>query len=120
MKWLYRSTGAFAPYTVVNKHPLLAGTGLSVGDQFGQSGYNGGASGWEVDSLLGLEGEATTSQVLARGTNPGGGASMVFLEKPNGGFVFSASSIAFNGALATDAVASTILRNVFTLARKPK
>ncbi|WP_377505848.1 N,N-dimethylformamidase beta subunit family domain-containing protein [Micromonospora vulcania] len=107
----------FAPYTVAKMHPLLAGTGLSVGDQFGQSGYNGGASGWEVDSLLGLEGEATALQVIARGTNPGGGAAMVFLEKPNGGFVFSASSIAFNGALATDAVASTILRNVFTLAR---
>ncbi|GAB3940853.1 hypothetical protein GCM10027614_25190 [Micromonospora vulcania] len=40
----------FAPYTVAKMHPLLAGTGLSVGDQFGQSGYNGGASGWEVDS----------------------------------------------------------------------
>lgn len=110
----------FAPYTVVRKHPLLAGTGLSVGDQFGQSGYNGGASGWEVDSLLGLEGEATASQVIARGTNPGGGASMVFVEKPNGGFVFSASSIAFNGALATDAVVSTIMRNVFALAREPR
>jgi hypothetical protein len=106
----------FAPYTVVNNHSLLADSGLSVGDQFGQTGYNGGASGWEVDTLLGMEGEATESQVIARGTNPGGGASMIFLGKPNGGFVFSAASITFNGALATDVAASTILRNVFTLA----
>ncbi|WP_433347838.1 N,N-dimethylformamidase beta subunit family domain-containing protein [Micromonospora sp. CA-111912] len=106
----------FAPYRVVNNHALLAGTGLAVGDQFGHAGYNGAASGWEVDTFLGLAGEATEAQVIARGTNPGGGASMVFMEKPNGGFVFSASSITFNGALATDAAVSTILRNVFTLA----
>jgi hypothetical protein len=106
----------FAPYAVVNDHPLLAGTRLTVGSQFGAKGYNGGASGWEVDTLLNLPDEATADQVIARGQNVGGGASMVFMEKPNGGFVFSASSISFAGALESDPDLSKIFRNVFNLA----
>ncbi|MCW3840321.1 tachylectin-related carbohydrate-binding protein [Micromonospora yasonensis] len=106
----------FAPYAVVRDHPLLAGTRLTVGSQFGTRGYNGGASGWEVDTLLGLPAEAAPEDVIARGQNVGGGASMVLVEKPNGGFVFSASSISFAGALDRDPDLSTVFRNVFDLA----
>ncbi|MFG2059050.1 N,N-dimethylformamidase beta subunit family domain-containing protein [Micromonospora sp. NPDC048930] len=106
----------FAPYAVVRDHPLLAGTRLTAGSQFGSKGYNGGASGWEVDTLLGFTAEATAEEVIARGQNVGGGAAMIFAEKPNGGFVFSASSISFAGALDSDPDLSTIFRNVFDLA----
>ncbi len=103
----------FAPYRVVRNHPLLAGTGLTVGSLFGRTGYNGAASGWETDRFLGLDGEATAAQVIAEGQNSGGGAKMIYRDTPSGGFVFSASSIAFTGALASDAAMSKLLRNVF-------
>ncbi|NBE85335.1 N,N-dimethylformamidase beta subunit family domain-containing protein [Micromonospora rubida] len=106
----------FAPYAVVRDHPLLAGTGLTVGSQFGVKGTNGAASGWETDAMLGLAGEATPAQVIARGQNPSGGAAMVLIKRSNGGFVFSASSITFAGALDSDPALSRIFRNVFTLA----
>ncbi|MER5335533.1 N,N-dimethylformamidase beta subunit family domain-containing protein [Micromonospora sp. NPDC002717] len=106
----------FAPYAVLRDHKLLAGTGLTVGSRFGLAGYNGAASGWETDAMLGLDGEADSTEVIARGQNTGGGAAMVLVEKPNGGFVFSASSITFAGALATDAAMSRLFRNVFDLA----
>ncbi|SCL68545.1 Tachylectin [Micromonospora citrea] len=106
----------FAPYAVLRDHKLLAGTGLTVGSRFGLAGYNGAASGWETDALLNLDGEVEPSEVIARGQNTGGGAAMVLVGKPNGGFVFSASSITFAGALATDAAMSRLFRNVFDLA----
>lgn len=103
----------FHPYRVVSDHPLLAGTGLAVGDRFGQVAHNGAASGWEVDrtppGLAGVE-------HIARGDNPAGGADMVLVRKPNGGWVFSASSMSFNGALPHDAAVRRILRNAFDLA----
>lgn len=107
----------FAPYKVMNNHPLLAGTGLRPGDTFGAAGFNGAASGWETDLLLGEPGQARPAEVIAQGTNPGrrGGAVMALLNRPNGGFVFTASSISFNGALA-DPKISTIMSNVFAAA----
>ena len=99
----------FHPYRVVADHPLLAGTGLSVGGLFGKSGYNGAASGWEVDVIS--PGAVGTVHPIAKGTNPAGGADMVLVEKSGGGWVFSAGSIAFNGALADPAM-TRILRNV--------
>ncbi|TWP47460.1 hypothetical protein FKR81_32665 [Lentzea tibetensis] len=109
-------TGAymdFHPYRVVADHPLLAGTGLRPGDRFGHVAHNGAASGWEVDAL---NPDLPGVQHIARGDNPGGGADMVFWPKPNGGWVFSASSMSFNGALPHDAAIRQILRNVFDLA----
>lgn len=103
----------FHPYQVVADHPLLADTGLRAGDVFGRVAYNGAASGWEVDWM---PSDVTGAQVIARGQNPGGGATMLLLPKPNGGWVFSASSMSFNGALPHDPVIRQILRNVFTLA----
>jgi len=50
--------------------------------------------------------------LLARGTNPRGGADMVYRDLPAGGWVFNASSAAFNGALAIDPQISRIVRNL--------
>lgn len=109
-----------APYQVVSDHPLLAGTGLKPTDQFGTRGSNGAASGWETDRITGRRhSEAAGSQVIAVGTNTGHrgrknrGAAMIMAPRPNGGFVFSASSITFNGSLHTDSATSRILENVF-------
>lgn len=107
-----RTFGSFAAYRVKQDHPLLEGTGLATGDVFGRNGYNGAASGWEVDAMLGMDGDAQPEDVIAEGlhTYP---SSMVFMERPNGGFVFSAGSIAFNGGLDWDTSMSALLRNVF-------
>ena len=93
-------------------HPFLAGTGLDVGDQFGATGYNYAASGWEMDQSSGTNPDVT---VIARGLQEGGGAHLSVFEKPNGGWVFAAGSLSFNGALG-DPGLSAILRNVFAAA----
>jgi N,N-dimethylformamidase len=50
---------------------------------------------------------------LARGLNPrGGGADMIYLDRADGGRVFSAGSITFAGALARDPVLDRMMRNV--------
>jgi hypothetical protein len=103
----------FLPYQVEVEHPFLEGTGLDVGDQFGDTGYNYAASGWEMDQSTGTNADVT---VIARGLQQGGGAHMSVFEKPNGGWVFAASSLSFNGALGSDPALSKILRNVFDAA----
>ncbi|WP_134730107.1 N,N-dimethylformamidase beta subunit family domain-containing protein [Amycolatopsis nivea] len=104
----------FAPYRVLRDHPFLAGTGLTVGSEFGAHGRNGAASAWEFDTLQGLDGEVPPSGVIAQGTNPTdrAGAAMACKELPGGGFVFSASSLTFNGAVRVDPVVAQVLRNV--------
>lgn len=106
----------FAPYKVVATHPVLDGTGLSVGSTFGATGFNRGASGWEFDMAY-LDGAATGSEVIAVGQNQAGnvGAHMVLMERPGRGKVFSASSMTFNGALGSDAAMSQLFRNVVDL-----
>jgi N,N-dimethylformamidase len=113
-----RTFGSFAAYQVTRDHPLYEGTGLRVGDVFGQNGYNGAASGWEVDARLGLGGDATPDQVIAEGLHTYR-SSMVFMERENGGFVFSAGSLTFNGGLDRDSRMSALLRNVFNRALAP-
>ena len=104
----------FAPYVVRNVHPLLNGTGLKVGNSFGSAAFYGGASGWEVDvASAGIPANAT---LIAQGSNPGGGAAMLFIDKENGGWVFTVSSLAFNSSLPYDPHTSTILSNAFNLA----
>lgn len=103
----------FYPYQVQSDHAFLAGTGLAVGSRFGASGYNGAASGWEVDwAVSGVTGLV----VIAAGLNPNGGASVCYVPKPNNGWVFTTGSIAFNGAIASDAAIRQILTNVFAAA----
>jgi hypothetical protein len=113
-----RTYGSFAPFQVTRDHPLYAGTGLAVGDTFGVSGYSGAASGWEADGRLGLDGDARPEEVIAEGLHASR-SQMVFMERPNGGFVFSAGSLTFNGALDRDPRLSALLRNVFTRALAP-
>jgi hypothetical protein len=103
----------FYPYQVVTSHQFLNGTGLGVGDTFGATGYNGAASGWEVDQNAGT---IPGTVVIASGLNPDGGADMCQVPKPNGGWVFTAGSIAFNGAIQDDAAIRQILANVFAAA----
>ena len=101
----------FAPYQVATQHAFLNGTGLAVGDTFGAVAYNGAASGWEVDESPGAPGV-----VIATGLNPNGGADMTYTAFANGGWVFSASSLSFNGAIPYDPVIQRILLNVFNAA----
>lgn len=100
----------FAPYEVDADHPFLAGTGLQPGDQFGRTGYNFAASGWEVDTCDENGARLPGVQRIAHGTQQGG-SHMVYFERGNGGWVFSAGSLCFNGALAHDRALAGILRN---------
>jgi N,N-dimethylformamidase len=104
----------FAPYVVRTGHPLLNGTGLKVGDRFGSVAYYGAASGWEVD--VASNGIPAGTTLIAQGDNSGGGADMLFIDKGNGGWVFTVSSLAFNSSLPYDSHASTILSNAFNMA----
>jgi N,N-dimethylformamidase len=101
----------FRPYQVVTDHPFLAGTGLAVGSTFGASGYNIAAAGWEVDRRPASP--LYPSTVIAVGSGSSTSAEMTYVDRGNGGWVFSAGSITFNGALASDAAMSALLRNVF-------
>ena len=111
------SHGTYAPYKVLRHHPLLDGTGLEPGDLFGERSEFGAASGWEVDRRDSLS-AATADEVIAEGQNPRGGAELMFRLHPGGGWVFSAGSNTFTGALPYDAAVRRILRNVFDLALK--
>jgi N,N-dimethylformamidase len=108
---------SFAPYGVVNNHPFLAGTGLVPGDEFGASGFNLGASGWEIDRIYTQRAGLT---LIAKGTQSDGveavGANMIHWDRGNGGWVFAVSSLCFNGSLSDPAI-SQIMRNVFTAAQ---
>ena len=103
----------FYPYQVANQHPFLNGTGLSVGDTFGSSGYNVAASGWEVDWAAS---DISGLIVIAQGTNPNGGGSMSYVPQPSGGFVLTTGSITFNGSIANDSNIQQILTNAFNTA----
>jgi N,N-dimethylformamidase len=106
---------SFAPYEVMNEHPFLDGTGLKTGDQFGATGYNIAASGWEIDRPL--QGPTAGLTVIARGAQGDeSGAHMTHWDRGNGGWVFGVGSISFNGSL-TDPGITAILRNVFTAAQ---
>jgi N,N-dimethylformamidase len=101
----------FAGYRVTDPvHPFLAGTGLALGDAFGEVAYNGAASGWEADRIP----PDGRSAVFAEGVQPVG-AHMSRLDFPGGGWTFAAASLCFNGALG-DPVVAAILRNVLVAA----
>ncbi|MBM7775000.1 hypothetical protein JOD54_005204 [Actinokineospora baliensis] len=120
----------FAPYEVLEPaHRALRGTGLARGALIGQTGHNGPASGWEMDTAIaGTAPDGVTvfaasqaddrgappsgTVVLARGTNPGYGADMTFRDTPAGGIVFCAGSLSFGGSLAVDPALQRIVRNV--------
>ena len=129
---LFAGTGATAGM-------LFGQTGLNKG--FG----NGKASAWEADTAngvgaVGLPWNCALTDtmtvppsslpaglvVLARGTNDapadggaGPGADMTYYDHPGGGFVFSAGSITFGGALVVDPFMQQLMRNVLHRAGLP-
>jgi hypothetical protein len=104
-----------APYTVLEPaHWTLEGTGLKLGESFGQKSQHervpGGASGHETDKLT--PSSPKQVQVIARGENPGnGGADMVYMDLDKGA-VFSTGSITWVTCLFSDRNVSLITANV--------
>jgi hypothetical protein len=105
-----------APYQVVEAdHWAFAGTGLRVGDRFGERSLHrrcpGGASGHETDKAS--PSSPTNVRLLARGLNPdGGGADLICFPTPSGGAVFSAGSICYPSSLPVDDLLSQVTANV--------
>jgi hypothetical protein len=110
----------FVPYQVEDApHFLLTGTGLGNGARFGAAGYNGAASGWEVNGPIDAVNVVGAPTLLAQGTGQSGnGAAMVYIDRASagGGWVFAANSIAFCGSVPGDAAIHKILTNVFAAA----
>lgn len=83
-----------------------------------KAGLDGvGVSGWETDKVC--NSTPDDMEIVAKGLNRKGGASMVIRE-PNGkrGGMFSASSLVFSGCLLIDYTASIIVKNVLNMALK--
>ena len=105
-----------APYRVIDsKHWVFAGTGLRVGDSFGEKSLHmrvpGGASGHETDKIS--KSSPKNVVLLAKGLNADdGGAEMVVYETPSGGAVFSVGSICWPSCLPVDENVSKITANV--------
>src|SRR5215469_15382470 len=108
----------FSGYQVDDaSHAFFAGTSLANGARFGGTAYDGGASGFETNGPIDTTHVQGTATLLANGAGQGrGGAAMVYIDRGNGSWVFSANSIAFNGALPYDQNLSTIMKNVFAAA----
>lgn len=82
----------------------------------GNGMYERVESGWEVGTRAGAGPEAPGVVQFAQGEQAHG-AEMRVLSQPNGGGVFSASSLCFNGALAHDPKMSRILLNAVKAAQ---
>ena len=88
----------------------------SACDTFGATGYNGAASGWEVnfcyssDDRAGLYAVAIGQNRDQQGN--AAGATMLWIDCGDGGWTFATNSIAFNGSLPHDPACSVILANV--------
>jgi hypothetical protein len=101
-----RGYDSYSSFTVRDaSHWVFDQTGVSNGDRFGEKSWNGsnfflegtGASGWETDKF---DARFSKGMVLAQGNNESqGGADMVFINFPSGGWLFNASSITFTGSL---------------------
>lgn len=107
-----------APYRVLRApHWAFDGTGLAVGDLFGEQTLHervpGGASGHETDKITAHS--PSNIEHLAKGENPNeGGADLVYYGAENGGEVFSVGSITWISALFPDRQVSRITKNVLT------
>lgn len=124
---------AFAPYVVrQHGHELLhtpETVPLGPGGTLGAVGVNGpGVSGYEMDGLpeaLGMQppdggagrvvlaqADRQTGYVERAVADPRHGADLIWWERPDGGRVFNAGSIAYSGALAVDPGIQALTRNV--------
>ena len=105
-----------APYRVIDPgHWILAGTGLSAGDRFGEASLHmripGGASGHETDKVS--PSSPANVHVVAKGLNPdGGGGEIVHFDTESGGEVFSVGSITWPASILVDDAVSRITANV--------
>jgi N,N-dimethylformamidase beta subunit-like protein len=129
------SQGQFtaAPFRVLRPdHWVFAGTGLQSSDVFGKECKNRPSfdvpGHQHLRDRTDLEGQPQkgasgffTSKVgpgsgafskLATGMNPRGPAHMVYRNTPEGGWIFNASSISFNGALLCDKTVERIVCNL--------
>ena len=99
----------FLPFRVkAETHRFFAGTGLHNEEAtIGVRGFNGPATGWEIDQASGA-GQVAGIQILAHGDT---GADMTYYDRPGGGFVFAAGSITVGGSLPTDANLQRIVKN---------
>jgi hypothetical protein len=86
---------------------------IPAGCYHNTSGLLAGASGWETDTRFAIPG-ARTYQVIATGTNPNGGADLVFYQPRNGGSIVNFGSITVGGSLAVDPTLSRIVENVLS------
>lgn len=122
-----------APFRAIDTDGwVFEGTGLKRGDLFGQESLNrpsfdvpghahlrfevdlegqpqNGASGFFTSKVGRGSGPFS---ILAVGTNPQGGAQMVYRDHPGGGWVFNAASIAMNGALLGDEQIARMICNL--------
>jgi hypothetical protein len=111
------SNPLYEPFQVLNPdHWIFRGTNLKKGATFGVKSSNHnpdssyqGASGWEAD-----QGSTDPSgfTILAAGKNTKFPAHMLFKQTPAGGWIFSAGSIPFGGALFSDPVCEKIMLNL--------
>ena len=100
---------------VDDDHWCYEGTGLRIGDLFGEEWLDarnpGGASGHETDKMNASSPPGT--RLLAKGINPHeGGSEMVTFETSSGGAVFSTGSISWVCSLPVSDHVSRITRNV--------
>lgn len=107
----------YAPFQVLKPdHWIFRGTNLKKGATFGlrssnhnpDSSYQG-VSGWEADQGAVDSADFT---ILAAGTNTKFPAHMLFKQTQEGGWIFSAGSIPFGGALFSDPVCEKIMLNL--------
>jgi N,N-dimethylformamidase len=105
--------GTYTPYEVKEaNHWVFKETGLKNGDLIGKTGYaQKGASGLETDKRDLIHTPVNTI-LLAKGTNPHGGAEMIYYDHPGGGGVFSVGSIAFSQSLILDPNLTRMVKNV--------
>jgi hypothetical protein len=118
---------SYAPFEVERAgHRFFQGTGLKDGDLIGAVGFNGAASGWEMDSSTARPSGSPPPnlQVLARGTNTGlpNGYSghITYHDTAAGGWVFAAGSLSFGGSLVVDPHLQRIVRNALDECLAPR
>jgi hypothetical protein len=121
--WGVAADGDFsAPYQVTSDSAsnfLFQGSNLPQGSLIGQAGLFGGASGWETGQANYPIPSPPGTVILAMGTNPTGGADMIYYPTDARGFVFSVGSITFVGSLVVDPNLEIIVRNALNAAEGP-
>lgn len=111
------SNPMYSPFQVLKPdHWVFSGTNLKEGATFGlvssnhnPDSINQGASGWEADQG---SAESADFTILAAGKNTKFPSHMLFKQTQEGGWIFSAGSIVFGGALFSDPVCEKIMLNL--------